>query len=153
MLTKYNQYMTILRVLTFVDTVTKIPSALILLFCPPIIMSKQDNLIVQIRQKEDEVAKMLNKAEQENNQRVSKADEATEQLIVEVEEKTKTIGRKRFEKAKEKGKEEYKRILVEADNKRRDVNERGKVNLEKAKKHIKDAFSGMFESRATEKAA
>jgi len=153
MSTKYNQYMTILRVLTFVGTVTKILPALILLFCSPIIMSKQDNLIVQIRQKEDEAAKMLSKAEQENNQRASKAGETAEQLIIEVEEKTKTVGRKRFEKAKEKGKGEYKRILVELDNKRRDEIEGGKVNLEKAKKHIHNAFSDMFESHAAEKAA
>lgn len=89
---------------------------------------------------------MLEKAEKENNQRVLSAKEGSNQVIIKVEEATKVKGQERFKKAKEKAKEEYKRILIEEDNRRRDVIEGGKTNLDKAKKHVMTAFTGLFHS-------
>lgn len=106
----------------------------------------QNNLILQIRQKEQESAEKLEKTEQENNKKITETSEIAERLIAEVEQKTKDVGQVRFQEAKGKGKEEYKRILVESDNKRRDEVEGGKVNLPKAKEHIQKNFMSIFGS-------
>jgi len=107
-------------------------------------MSDQSNFIAQIQEKEKEAAKTLEKVEKENNHRVLAAKEGSNQVIVKVEDATKAKGQERFKKTKEKAKEEYKRILIEEDNRRRDVIEGGKTNLDKAKKHIQEAFAGLF---------
>ncbi len=116
-------------------------------------MSDESHFIGQIQQKEKEVAKMLEDAEKKNNKRVLEVNESAGQIVIEAEEGAKKIGQECFKKVKEEGKGEYKRILAELANKRRDEIEGGKVNLEKAKKHIHDAFLDMFESHAAEKAA
>ena len=103
-----------------------------------------DNLIVQIQDKEKEATKMLENVEKDNGQRLTEASEEAEKIIADIEQSTKEVGQKRFMEAKEKGKEEYKRILVESDNQRRDEVEGGKTNLEKAKNHISEHFMQMF---------
>ncbi len=112
-------------------------------------MSEHDNLIVQIRNKEDEAAQMLQKVEKDNNQRIAAANEAAEQLILDTEQAAKEAGQTRFQQAKEKGKEEYKAILVDADNRRRDEIETGKVQITKAKKFVYDHFQELFEASAS----
>ncbi len=108
-------------------------------------MSDQSDFIAQIQAKEKEAVKTLEKAEKENNQRILVAKEGADQLVADVEDATKTKGYERFKQSKEKAKEEYKRILTEEDNRRRGVVEGGKANLNKAKKHIHEAFVGMFQ--------
>ena len=107
-------------------------------------MPDQSDFIAQIQQKEKKAEKLIKTAEDENNRRVLAASEQSEQMMTEVEQAAKKIGQERLRGAKDKGKEEYKRILVEFDNRRRDVVETGKVNLNKAKKHVTDAFVAMF---------
>ena len=108
-------------------------------------MSDQDsNLIAQIREKEKEMAEMLESTKAENDQQISDINDNAKQLISKTEEDAKTIGYKRLQEAKEKGKTEYKRILAEEDRIRRDEAERGKTNLSKAKKYIKEELMKMF---------
>jgi len=108
-------------------------------------MSDQSHFIGQIQQKEKEAVKMIEKAEKENNRRVTSAADEASQIIAEAEEGAKKGGQKKFQDAKETAKQEYKHILAESDVKRRDVIEGGKTNLDKAKKHIHQAFVGLFE--------
>lgn len=108
-------------------------------------MSDQTDFIVQIQNKENEVAQALKKDEQSNNQRVIFAKENASQVIADAEEAVKEKGQVRFQEAKAKAKDEYKKILVEEDNRRRDVVEGGKVNLPKASKHVQDAFFALFQ--------
>ncbi len=103
-----------------------------------------DNLIVQIQDREKEATGMLANVEKDNSQRLIEASEEAERLIADIEQSTKEVGQKRFMEAKGKGKEEYRRILVESDNSRRDEVEGGKTNLNKAKKYIHESFMGMF---------
>lgn len=106
--------------------------------------SDQSHFIAQIQQKEKESEKMLKDIERENNKRILKANEDVSKIIEETEQTTKQSGQERLRQTKEKAKEEYKVILVEEDKRRRDIIEGGKMNLDKARKHIKDAFIGMF---------
>ncbi len=106
--------------------------------------NKDDNLIAQIRDKEKEVAEMLERVKKENDQQITEANESAKKLISETEDGIKEVGYKRLLEGKEKGKEEYKRILVEEDNKRRDETEGGKANLPKAKKYIHNSFIKIF---------
>ena len=108
-------------------------------------MNDKSHFIGQIQQKEKEAVKMLEDAEKKNNQRVLNADESANQIVTEAEEGAKKIGQERFKQSKEIAKEEYKRIFVESDNKRRDIIEGGKTNLDKATKHIHSAFVSLFE--------
>lgn len=108
-------------------------------------MSDQSDFIAQIQEKEKKAEKLIKTAEEDNNRRVVAANEQSEQMVNEVEQAAKTVGQERLIDAKEKGKDEYKRILVEFDNRRRDTVETGKVNLDKAKKHVTDAFTAMFQ--------
>ena len=108
-------------------------------------MSDQDdNLIVQIRTKEEDAKKELEHVQDENNKSIADANEDAEKLITDEEEATKSVGLQKLQEGKEKGKEEYKKIIIELDNERRDAIEGGKVNLDKAKKHINDSFHKFF---------
>ncbi len=112
-------------------------------------MSEHDNLIVRVRQQEDEASKMLQQVEKENNQRIAAASESADQLVLDTEQTVKEAGMERFQQSKEKGKEEYKTILVEADNRRRDAIETGKVQITKAKKFVHDNFQALFDTTAS----
>jgi len=108
------------------------------------LVSDQTHFIGQIQQKEQETSTMLKDVERENNQRVLEANEISAQTFAEAEQNVKVTGRERLMQGKEQAKEQYKRLLVDEDNKRRDLIEGGKVNLEKAKKYIMSAFEDMF---------
>jgi len=108
-------------------------------------MSEHDNLISQIRRKEDEVANMIRLAEESNDQRIASANESAIQFVLGIEESAKKAGKIKFQQSKEKGKEEYKAILVEYDNERRDEVEGGKTRIPQAKKLVHDEFLRMFE--------
>ncbi len=108
-------------------------------------MSDQSDFIVQIQKKENDVAQSLKKDEQSNNQRVILSKENSSQVITGAEDAVKEKGQVRFQEAKAKAKDEYKKILVEEDNRRRDVVEGGKINLPKASKHVQDTFVALFQ--------
>lgn len=107
-------------------------------------MSNQSDFISQIQEKENEASQMLEKVEQENNLRILAAKEEASQLIRDVEEVVKSKGQERFQKAKTEAKDEYKHILTEEDNRRRDMIEGGKTHLDKAKKHVVGSFMSLF---------
>ncbi|MBU0727446.1 hypothetical protein KKA95_02055 [Patescibacteria group bacterium] len=107
-------------------------------------MSNKSHFIAQIKEEEDKAADMLKKVEDENNKRVIKATEESEDTVRKMEDATRVIAQEKLEKAKEEAKEEYKKIIVEGDNSRRDTVEGGKTKLSKGQKHISEAFMEMF---------
>ncbi len=65
--------------------------------------------------------------------------------INKAEELARSKAMDKIKKCKEGAKEEYKNIIVNSDNERRDIVESGKNNLPKSEKLIKDNFVGLFQ--------
>lgn len=107
-------------------------------------MTKQSHFIAQITEEEAKAKTMLEKTQEENDKRIAAANDQARQLVQKTEEAAREIAMKKIGQAKEKAKEEYKRIMVDEDNARRDVIENGKKNLPKAEKIITDTFVGLF---------
>lgn len=107
-------------------------------------MSNKSNFIAQIKQEEERSALMLIKTEEENNARVVSATEESIKLVGQAEEKAREVGRDKLMKAKEVAKTEYDNIISSGDSVCRNVVSRGKENLSKAQRYIKDEFVSMF---------
>lgn len=108
-------------------------------------MSDQSSFISQIKEEEAKAAKMLQEVETENDTRLSRASEEAEAMIKAAEEDERIKAVERLQKAKEEAKTTYSRLLVDADNARRDVVENGKTKVERAKSQVFEAFMAMFE--------
>ena len=109
-------------------------------------MAKSTHFIAQIQEAESDAQKSEEAAQKKNDQAVIAANEASEAKIAEAEEKYRKVAVDKIGKSKEKAKEEYKKILVDLDNERRDTVENGKTNLPKAEKQIHEALMGLFQS-------
>lgn len=107
-------------------------------------MSDQSNFIAKIQEEEKSAENMLNRAESDNNKRVAKASEELTDVVKKAEEESREKAIVKIKKSKENAKEEFRKIIVDGDNSRRDVVEGGKIHLSKAAKHVNDAFVKMF---------
>lgn len=107
-------------------------------------MSDQSNFIAQIQEEEKNAENMLEKAESDNNKRVAMASDELLLIIGKAEEEAREKAIEKIKKSKEGAKEEFKKIIVDGDNSRRNIVEGGKVNLSKAIKHVNNAFVKMF---------
>lgn len=107
-------------------------------------MSDQSDFISQIQNKEKEAERTLIAAEKSNGQRVVKATEEAAIVVADAEENAKKTGKEILLKKREDAKSEYKRVLVEFDNNRRDQIEGGKANLPKARKLAHESIINIF---------
>ncbi|MBN2087078.1 hypothetical protein JW758_01900 [Candidatus Peregrinibacteria bacterium] len=107
-------------------------------------MSNQSHFISQIQEKEKDSLTMIESVEKENAKLISKAIEDSDNFVAEAESEARDLMKADLEKAKEDAKDEYKRMIVDGDNSRRDIVEKGKVNIEKGKKYVMDAFISSF---------
>jgi len=107
-------------------------------------MSNSSAIITQVRDKEAEMSKMLEKEEKKNNERVISAGEETVQLVGQADTEARQLAGDEIGQAKEAAKKDFKKIMVDGDNERRDIVESGKGKLDKAKKIVMDALEAMF---------
>jgi len=109
-------------------------------------MTNNTALISQIKEKESGVKKMLEKVEVANNERIALAIDEAAQFVKQAEDDARLKAQQELGRARETAKAEYKKVLVNSDNERRDVVEGGKVNIQKAQKLVDDAFEAMFQN-------
>ena len=107
-------------------------------------MSNSSAIITQVRDKESEMSNMLEQEEKKNNERVIDAGEQVSQAIADADVEARQLATEELNKAKEVAKVEFKKIMVDADNARRDVVENGKTKIDQAKKLVMDALDSMF---------
>jgi vacuolar-type H+-ATPase subunit H len=108
-------------------------------------MSDQASFISQIKEAEEKAAEMLKAVEAENDTRLFKAAEDAEVIVERAEEEELIKAKERMTKAKEEAKAAYSKILVDADNARRDIIENGKTKVQKGKSQVIEAVVAMFE--------
>ena len=108
-------------------------------------MSDQTGFISQIQEEEANAAKMLESVEVENDTRLSKASEEADAMVNQADEDERTKAKELILKAKDEAKATYAKLLVDADNMRRDVVQNGKINITKGKSHVIQTFMSMFE--------
>ena len=109
------------------------------------VMSDQTSFISQIKEEEAKATKTLEIVEVENDARLLKAGEEADGMVEQAEEDERAKAKELIMKAKEEGKATYSKLLVDADNARRDVVQNGKANVSKGKTHVVQAFMSMFE--------
>jgi len=108
-------------------------------------MSDQTSFISQIKEEEAKAAKMIEGVGFENDASLSKANEEAESLIAQAEDEERVGAKERILKAKEEAKANYSKLLVDADNARRDVIENGKSKIIKGKSKVVESFMAMFQ--------
>ncbi|MDH5597304.1 MAG: hypothetical protein OEY44_04310, partial [Candidatus Peregrinibacteria bacterium] len=74
-----------------------------------------------------------------------KAGEEADDSMQKAEDEEREKAREQLVKAKEEAKSVYSKLIVDADNSRRDVIEGGKTKVSKGKSHVVSAFMAMFE--------
>ena len=107
-------------------------------------MSESSHFIAQIKEQEEKSAEMLKQTESDNDLRIVEAKKESDDLIRDAETQAKEEAKEKIQSAKETAKENYKKMIVDGDNARRDVVEKGKVNLQKSLTHVLSAFDKMF---------
>ena len=109
-------------------------------------MSDSSHFIAQIKEQEEKSAEMLKQTESDNDLRIAEAKKESDDLIANIETQAKEEAKDKIQSAKEAAKEDYKKMLVDGDNARRDVVEKGEDNLKKGVAHVLSAFDKMFSS-------
>jgi V/A-type H+-transporting ATPase subunit G/H len=107
-------------------------------------MSETTNIIEKVREAEQQAQEMIQAVEQEIDALTQDAANAAEAMIAKAEEEARLEAKEKMEAQKEQAKQEYKAIVAEEGDLRRDTVETGKSNLDKARKEVLKEFSALF---------